>query len=95
MQNYFPLPHKKLPKKINSVTFMGILQPALSQNGLTKLVVWIFGGQSIVPPLRSSLCQKFLLKMTQINLVSRNQLHNIEFWLELAWLGANLKAKHW
>ena len=32
-----------------------------------------------------------LVKMTQINFVSRNQLHNtaaFEFWLELAWLGA-------
>ena len=28
---------------------MGIYLSALSQNGLTKLVVWIFGGQSTVP----------------------------------------------
>ena len=28
---------------------------ALSQNGTTKLVVCIYGGQSTVPPLRSSL----------------------------------------
>jgi hypothetical protein len=42
---------------------MGILLPALSQNGPTKLVVWIFGGQSIpiVPPLRPSLCEMVLL----------------------------------
>ena len=35
--------------------FIGILLSGLSQNGLTKLVVWIFGGLSTVPPLRSSL----------------------------------------
>ena len=34
---------------------MGVYLFALSQNGLTKLVIWIFGGQSTVPPLRSSL----------------------------------------
>ena len=47
-----------------------------------------------------SVLSKFL-KMTQINFVSRNQLHNIanschhlnEFWLELAWLGAKCKGK--
>ena len=33
------------------IALMGIKLPALSQNGPTKLVVWIFGGQSTVPPL--------------------------------------------
>ena len=37
------------------VAVMGIKLPALSQNDPTKLVVWIFGGQSTVPSLRSSL----------------------------------------
>jgi hypothetical protein len=40
--------------KMKSV-FMGIWMPALSQNGSTKLVVWIFGGKSKVPPLCFSL----------------------------------------
>ena len=40
--------------------------------------------------------------MTQINFVSRNQIHNtycklqlstVEFWLQLAWLGAKCKGK--
>ena len=36
--------------------FMGIIWlHALSKNGPTKLVVWIFGGQSKVPPLHYSL----------------------------------------
>ena len=37
------------------IAFMGIRLPALRQNDPTKLVVWIFGGQSTVPPLQSSL----------------------------------------
>ena len=39
------------------IAFMGIYLLVLSQNGPTKLVVWIFGGQSTVPPLHSSLVQ--------------------------------------
>ena len=41
---------------------MKILLPALSQNGSTNLVVWIFGGQSTVPSLHSPLvfCINFL-----------------------------------
>ena len=34
------------------VAFMGTQLHALGQNGPTKLVVWIFGGQSTIPPLR-------------------------------------------
>ena len=34
---------------------MGIETPALSQNDQTNLIVWIFGSQSTVPPLCSSL----------------------------------------
>ena len=37
------------------IVFMGIYLLVLSQNDPTKLIVWILGGQPIVPPLRSSL----------------------------------------
>ena len=37
------------------IAFVGISLSALSQNGPTNLVVWIFDGQSTVPPLRSFL----------------------------------------
>ena len=37
------------------IPLMSILLPTLSQNDSTKLDEWIFGGQSTVPPLRSSL----------------------------------------
>ena len=39
------------------IVFMGIIYVAAftRQNAPTKLVVWIFGGQSTVPPLYSSL----------------------------------------
>ena len=40
-----------------NIAFMGIQLPTFSQNGPTKFVVWIFGGQSTVPPLRSSLAE--------------------------------------
>ena len=33
------------------ITCMGIELPALGQHGPTKFIVWIFGGQSTVPPL--------------------------------------------
>lgn len=37
------------------IVFMGIYLLVLSQNNPTKLIVCIFGGLSIVPPLCSSL----------------------------------------
>ena len=37
------------------IVFISIQRLALIQNGPTKLVIWILGGQSTVPPLRSSL----------------------------------------
>ena len=41
--------------EVEVLVFMGIWLPSLSQNGPTKLAVWIFGVQPIVPPLTSSL----------------------------------------
>ena len=46
------------------IPFMSILLPTLSQKDPTKMVVWIFGGQSTVPPLRSSLPELFVPQKT-------------------------------
>ena len=57
------------------------LSSCLSQNGPTKLVAWIFGGQSTVPPLHGSL----ITAIAQFRLCSFLKFWK-EFILKLIWL---------
>ena len=69
------------------IVFMGILLPALSQNGLKKSVVWIFGGQSTVPLHFSSLTMtKKWQFWKKLNSFCRSRL---QFWVEFLNWSAN------
>ena len=74
------------------IAFMDIYLPALSQNGPTKLVVRIFGSQSTVPPLQSSLPveDKGFDKYTTPLLLKSYK--KIQFWHTLFLRGARVRS---
>ena len=58
------------------------------------MVYDIFKVMQLIPSINTKSTNA--VKVTQINYVSRNQLHNtanFEFWLELAWLGEKCEGK--
>ena len=72
---------------------------AIFFNRLWSMVVWVF--EFLMKGFKVDIFKSiYFVKVTQINYVSRNQLHNtaqwlsnIEFWLELAWLGEKCTGK--